>query len=221
MKLLPSLKKNPQKIVIGDDEGVLTCFGMKRGDTQLVFKTLPSSTPINNVQLNGGPDSVLDKIFISCGAEIKAFNKKGKQFLNFDSNLAEPVRSMCVSGSHLLTAGSYVYNHYIDCVDTDYYLSSDIINSIISLPTRNPSGLVPVLACQDCALRVLKGSELLYELEVAGPPTTMAIDANSKNGDDCGILYGTQDGRLGLVKIFNDSPEYCWDMLNEHKYGSK
>jgi hypothetical protein len=59
MKLLPSLKKNPQKIVIGDDEGVLTCFGMKRGDTQLVFKTLPSSTPINNVQLSQSLVNVL------------------------------------------------------------------------------------------------------------------------------------------------------------------
>jgi Bardet-Biedl syndrome 7 protein len=75
----------------------------------------------------------------------------------------------CVSGSHLLTAGSYVYNHYIDCVDTDYYLSSDIINSIISLPTRNPSGLVPVLACQDCALRVLKVSHTFLSCDLATP----------------------------------------------------
>ena len=67
-----------------------------------------------------------------------------------------------VDGSHLYTVGSYVFNHYIDCIDTDYYLSADTINSVICLPETSHAssagarGLVPVLACEDCALRVLK-----------------------------------------------------------------
>ncbi|XP_019862996.1 PREDICTED: Bardet-Biedl syndrome 7 protein homolog [Amphimedon queenslandica] len=223
MKVLPSTKKNPQKIVVGDQDGVLTTFGMKKGDPQIVFKTLPGP-PIATLQLNGAPGSVADRIFVSAGAEVKAFTKKGKQFLSFDSNLTEPIRSMYVNGSHLYTVGSYVFNHYVDCIDTDYYLSADTINSVICLPETSHAsssaarGLVPVLACEDCALRVLKGSELLYELEVAGPPTTVAL--SEEGGAGRGLLYGTSDGRLGLVKILLDAPEYCWDMLNEKKYGS-
>ena len=63
-----------------------------------------------------------------------------------------------VEGSHLLTAGSYVYNHYVDCNDSDYYLCSDVINSVLCLPTASRNSLVPVLGCQDCSLRVLKVS---------------------------------------------------------------
>ena len=33
------------------------------------------------------------------------------------------------------------------------------------------------------------------------------------------ILYGTQNGKLGLVKLMPTEPSYRWDMLNENKYG--
>ena len=61
---------------------------------------------------------------------------------------------------------------------------------------------------------------MLYELEVAGPPSVVELSENDGGtwllwlhsigchsdvcyiGDkSCGVLYGTQDGRLGLVKI--------------------
>ena len=44
--------------------------------------------------VDGAPGTTPDRIFISSGAEVKAFTKKGKQFLSFDSNLTEPIRSM-------------------------------------------------------------------------------------------------------------------------------
>lgn len=34
------------------------------------------------------------------------------------------------------------------------------------------------------------------------------------------VLYGTQNGKLGLVKLMTNEPTYRWDMLNEKKYGS-
>lgn len=51
--------------------------------------------------------------------------------------------------------GSYIYNHYIDCKDAHYYLSSDKINDILCLPPAR-EGHLPVLACQDNSLRILK-----------------------------------------------------------------
>ncbi len=55
--------------------------------------------------------------------------------------------------------GSYIYNHYVDCKDAHYYLSSDKINDILCLPPDAGKVLSPILACQDCTLRVLRVSD--------------------------------------------------------------
>ena len=40
------------------------------------------------------------------------------------------------------------------------------------------------------------------------------------SGDDGQeVLYGTQNGKMGLVKLTVSEPSYRWDMLNEKKYG--
>lgn len=62
----------------------------------------------------------------------------------------------CVEGSNLFVCGSYVYNHYVDCRDSNYYLSSDKINDVVCLPPQPDMPLCPVLACQDNTLRALK-----------------------------------------------------------------
>lgn len=41
-----------------------------------------------------------------------------------------------VDGNDLFTSGDYTYNHYRECKDTNYYLSSDKINDVISLPSK-------------------------------------------------------------------------------------
>jgi Bardet-Biedl syndrome 7 protein len=41
MAVLPSSKKAAQKVAVGDQSGVLTCFGVKKGSASIVFKTLP------------------------------------------------------------------------------------------------------------------------------------------------------------------------------------
>ena len=63
------------------------------GFLQMVFKTLPG-TKILRVELGGieGPQS--EKIFVAAGAEIRAYTKKGKQFLSFNTNLTESIQSM-------------------------------------------------------------------------------------------------------------------------------
>lgn len=61
-----------------------------------------------------------------------------------------------VSGADLFVCASYIYNHYCDCKDQDYFLSGDKINDIICVSSENLTRLVPVLACQDRVLRVLQ-----------------------------------------------------------------
>ena len=96
--------------------------------------------------MGGALGTVKDKIFAaysnpnrSNGAGsgqnlVKGFTKKGKVFLDFDTNLTEPIKSVSITGSNLLVAGNHVYNHYLDCRDANYYLSEDKISDCLALP---------------------------------------------------------------------------------------
>lgn len=61
--------------------------------------------------------------------------------------------------------------------------------------------LISVLACEDRVLRVLDRQDLLHNIEVVSTPTVLHLYNN--NGGDNGdqVLYGTADGRIGLVQI--------------------
>ena len=59
----------------------------------MVFKTLPSNS-ISRLELGGIDGASREKIFVASGAEVRGYNKKGKQFLGFDTNLTESIQSM-------------------------------------------------------------------------------------------------------------------------------
>lgn len=220
MKLLSSGgKRSAQKVAIADQDGVLTCFGMKKTTSQIVFKTLPGA-PISKLQLGGLDGPSQEKMFIASGAEVRGYTKKGKQFLGFDTNLTESIQSMYVSGADLFLCGNYIYNHYRDCKDENYYLSGDKITDVLCLPTKKSADvLVPVLACQDRVLRVLQDSDLLYEVEVAGPPQVLALYNGSGGVSGEEVLYGTSDGKIGLIQLGRHSPNHKWEIPNDKRSG--
>ncbi|NXS45280.1 BBS7 protein, partial [Balaeniceps rex] len=219
MRLLPaSGRKATQKVVVGDQDGVITCFGIKKGEAVPVFKTLPGQK-IARLELGGALNTPQEKIFVATGSEVRGFTKRGKQFLSFETNLTESIKAMHISGADLLLCASYIYNHYCDCKDQHYYLSGDKINDVLCLPVDKVNCITPVLACQDRLLRVLQGSDLLYEVEVPGPPTVLALN-NGKGGDSGEeIVYGTSDGKLGLIQITGSKPIPKWEIGNEKKRG--
>ncbi|XP_070273011.1 BBSome complex member BBS7 [Myotis yumanensis] len=219
MKLLPATRGSAtQKVVIGDHEGVVLCFGMKKGEAVAVFKTLPGQK-ITRLELGGVLNTPQEKIFVAAGSEIRGFTKRGKQFLSFETNLTESIKAMHISGSDLFLSASYIYSHYCDCKDQHYYLSGDKIDDVICLPVERLPHLTPVLACQDRLLRVLQGSDVVFEVEVSGPPTVLAL--HNGNGGDSGedVLFGTSDGKLGLVQITAPTPAHKWEIQNEKKRG--
>jgi Bardet-Biedl syndrome 7 protein len=211
MKLLPGRTEDSlQRVAIADHDGVITCFGMKRGNAIIAFKTLPG-TKITCLELGGALGSARDRIFVCCGPEVRGFTKKGKQFFGFDTNLTESIQTMHISGSDLFLCGTYIYNHYQDCKDIDYYLSPDRINDVLYLNTERSPDPLPILACQDRMLRILRNSELLYECELVGPPRYLML--NNRDGGDQGdeVVYGTADGKVGLVRLTQSTPEYKWE----------
>ncbi|XP_023932485.1 Bardet-Biedl syndrome 7 protein homolog isoform X2 [Lingula anatina] len=228
LKLLPPAgKKDPtQKVVVADHNGVLQCFSLKKGEPNHVFKTLPGNKMVR-VELGGPLGQVREKIFVATGPEVKGFNKKGKQFLGFDTNMSESILAMHVEGADLFVSGNYIYNHYKDCKDTNYYLCQDKVNDIIVLPVERIPEIMPVLACQDRVLRVLQDSDILYEVETPGPPSTLCMYAGTGGDEGNEILYGTSDGRIGLVEIGRTmasprrrlAPSHRWELPNEKRNG--
>ncbi|XP_030781137.1 Bardet-Biedl syndrome 7 protein isoform X2 [Rhinopithecus roxellana] len=225
MKLLPASRhRATQKVVIGDHDGVVMCFGMKKGEAGAVFKTLPGPK-VARLELGGVLNTPQEKIFIAAASEIRAFTKRGKQFLSFETNLTESIKAMHISGSDLFLSASYIYNHYCDCKDQHYYLSGDKINDVICLPVERLSRITPVLACQDRVLRVLQGSDVMYEIEVPGPPTVLALH-NGNGGILCidsfdivgdgvkDLLVGRDDGMVEVYSFDNaNEPVLRFDQM--------
>lgn len=60
---------------------------------QSVFKA-HCPQKVTRLVLAGQIGGQKDRIFVSTGSEVKAFTKKGKNFLNFNTNMTEPVQSM-------------------------------------------------------------------------------------------------------------------------------
>ena len=183
MRLLPLGKKKQQKVVVGDSEGVVQCFGMKKdGVVETIFKTPPGEREVGRIELAGaggksdasGEEPI--KIFYASGGTVRGLLRKGKEFLRFNTNLTEPIRSMFVQDDHIYTGGEYIYNHFVQLKDTAFFMSNDRINDLtcefVSSESRQ-RGADAVLACQDRMIRVLTGSELLYEASIDGPAVTI------------------------------------------------
>ncbi|XP_067943832.1 Bardet-Biedl syndrome 7 protein homolog isoform X2 [Watersipora subatra] len=223
MHILPaSGRKDPlQKVLVGDQAGVLQLFGMKKRDPTHVFKTMPSAK-ICRVSLGGPVGGVKEKIFAAAGSEVKGYTKKGKQFLTFATNLSEDVQSMHVEAADLLVTGKYIFNHYRDLQDINYYYSTDEINDIVCLPlekSESQDEVTPILACNDRTLKIMKGSDLQYEVELPGPPSVIELFCNDggEQGDE--IVYGTSDGRIGLVQVTRTGPIHKWQVENADSLG--
>lgn len=141
MKLLPTKKaKEQQKVVIGDQDGVVQLFSVKKEETSVHFKTVPSNK-ITSVQLGGSIGSVPDRIYVANENQIIGYNKKGKVFLSFDTNLTEPIKTIFVTGNDLIVCGNHVYTHYKECKESGTYLCGDTIVDCTVLCPHNVSHL--------------------------------------------------------------------------------
>ena len=59
---------------------------------------------------------------------------------------------------------------------------------------------------------------LFLSLPLSLPPSPLSFPRLSgEDGQE--VLYGTQNGKIGLVKLTPTEPSYRWDMLNERKHG--
>jgi Bardet-Biedl syndrome 7 protein len=100
-----------------------------------------------------------------------------------------------------MVCGKNVYNQYEDCQDTGFCISDDEITAVIALQMEKVIKLIPILACKDRTLKVLDKAKVQYLINLEGIPTTLGLmfgDGGDKGND---VLYGTSDGKIGLVSI--------------------
>lgn len=208
-----------QKIALVDNNGLIQVFGMKKHQPKIIFKKEIGSAKFQ-LQLGGSHDQIKEKIYIAVDTNVLGFTKKGKQFLQFATNLSENIETMYVEGVNLFLASKYIYQRYLNLEDKDYLLCPDQINDIICLPLSKNKEVIPILACRDRVLRILRDSTIKYELEVGGPPNVLCLYCHDGGLNGNEIIYGTTDGRIGLVLVDDEKPYQKWEISSENESGS-
>lgn len=185
MKVLPAKKaKEQQKFVIGDQDGVVQLLTAKKDEASVLFKTVPGNR-ITSVQLGGSAGAINDKIFVASEHQITGYNKKGKVFLSFDTNLTEPIKSLVVTGNDLIVCGNHVYTHYKDCKESGSYLCGDtIVDCNVLCPNNVCEGQVD-------ASRVLCNSYL------PDYPNNYGVGVLRSSASSAGTLPSQEGNRAG------------------------
>ena len=228
MKLLPLGKRSKQKVVVGDTDGVIQVFSVKKNETVGVFKSLPLYRAITRVELGKGSGQQ-DKIFYSYDQTVVGVNKKGKQFFQYSSNLTEEIKSLTVKDLTFFTAGDYVCNKIENNKDAQQYVSRDRINEMITsrISFAGVVDVCPILVCQGRSLKVLKDGEVYYEASLDAVPTAVAeVESviSAAGGIDLGIgrreiIYGTEKGGLGQIFLDSDAIRRGWNISVDSSLG--
>ncbi|CAI4226090.1 unnamed protein product [Auanema sp. JU1783] len=208
--------KTTDRIVVGSQNGCVICVVRRQNDTQIIYKTLPGPA-ITGLRLGGSIGTLANKVFVSSDTNVRGLGKKGKQFFSFDTNMAEPIKSMFIYGVDLVLTGTKSFNHYHDCSDTNYYLSSEEINDVVCLIDKSGGAwadrpFTSVLACRDSTLKVLEGSQLVYELQLSDVPTIVHLFMEDGGFSSQKVFYGTRGGNIGLVDLPSGGGSIVWQL---------
>lgn len=230
MQVLPSSKNKKQKVVIGDNTGVITCVGIRKGNADVQWQTDPArnSSGVSGLCIGGKIESP-DKIYAAFGQTVVGVKKKGDEFFKFDTSLNEEILHIFVEEMSIWVTGELVMNVFESYVDSHYFQSPDRINHFMNAPIVDPEHYNTILACQDNFIRVLAGADVVYETPVCAPAMCVHMystpeDEEEGDGDEnsglYNILYGTDDGRLGQC-FMDDQTVRKGFLLDEKKTAIK
>eukprot|EP00802_Teleaulax_amphioxeia_P005221 Tamp_05225.p1 GENE.Tamp_05225~~Tamp_05225.p1 ORF type:complete len:853 (-),score=257.60 Tamp_05225:475-2967(-) len=227
LALLPpgESKKKCYRVVVGADTGIITCFRIKKGEAEVEFTTNNLDYPVARLMI-GGPADKKDRIFFSSAQTIRGVTRKGKEFFRFATDGAEVLRGLHVDDTKIWTSGEYMFNYYIDTKDAGYYMSRDRINDLLIQPVINKVDHNAILACQDRFVRVLDVNKLHYESFVQGAVMSLSALKDASYNDvlrqkkDCGVLFGTDNGLLGEMRMDPDSIKPGWLQQNVRGLGA-
>lgn len=166
-----------------------------------------------------------DKAFVSTSQNVHGFNKKGKEFFKFQSNLAEPMNKIQTYDTKLWTTTDYIFSQYENGQDKHSYMSTDKIHDSVVFPVNHEQDFFALLGCQDRYLRIVKDSDVAAKKSVAAAVTAVCrVQGNAKSATYTApgaaqLLYGTVTGGIGLVTFNGDKLKTKWKVAN-HSAGA-
>ncbi|KAJ0179355.1 hypothetical protein K1T71_005067 [Dendrolimus kikuchii] len=203
LKILPAYgQKTEQKIVIGDKNGVLQCFGIKDEEPVVQFKTLPGK-PITSVQLAAASGTQSDKIFTASGNEVKGYTRKGKVFLSIETALTETITAMAfdfrnVVGSDLILCSGRTVTYYRDLREYHSYVCEDRVLDIATFAAPNNARVRLVVLIANKGAIILENGQLVARTSIPSGPTRLGVLATLHTADIF-AFYGASDGSIGVL----------------------
>ena len=85
LALTEDKKSGRLRIVVGDDNGDVQAYEVKRGDAKSIFKTSAGKGGVQAICTGGG--KVKDRVFCAVGQVVVGLGRKGKQFFSLQSSL--------------------------------------------------------------------------------------------------------------------------------------
>ena len=175
--LWPLSKKKKQKFSVGDDNGTVSCWEMKKSiePVEVFSYQTPTREPIQAMTMNLNV-SKRDRLFAAQGQAVFGVSKKGREVFRLVSPSTEPINHMAVDELMIYTGCEYVCQLYDNAKDTGFLMCPDRINALTVLPLdARASASDAILGCNDRRLRVVRprappgGVDMAYEIKLGTP----------------------------------------------------
>lgn len=120
------------------------------------------------------------------------------------------------------------FSRYVDNKDREHVVIPDKVNHMVGclLPETPGESLIPagaqpnpVTACNDGVVRVIEGATVVYEINVDGVPTSLCLFDAGPEAPRGEMLYGTMDGKFGMLHLARHGGERVWTVPNEQRRG--
>eukprot|EP00048_Salpingoeca_helianthica_P007538 m.111900 g.111900 ORF g.111900 m.111900 type:complete len:691 (-) comp14362_c1_seq1:24-2096(-) len=198
------------RVVAGDNNGMLACFGIKKGQAVPLFET-PTGLKLSKVTVSN------ERVFVAAGSQVCGFSRKGKLFFDFTVPIPSSIVAMAVHEEHLHVASEFAYKHFVDCKETNSVTVNERISALALVYENGRSFPTPVLACADQHIRIIEGSDIRASVLLPGRPTVLCAFGTPADGDAL-VLFGTSCGKFGLVNVSSGRVAAC-DMNEDDSAG--
>ncbi len=190
LALTEDKKSGRLRIVVGDDNGDVQAFEVKRGDAKSIFKTSAGKGGVQAICTGGG--KVKDRVFCAVGQVVVGLGRKGKQFFSLQSSLVEPIRFLSVDEALLFTGGEYAHSRYRDGADDGFYQCPDRITAMHVQRFQDQHHVF--LGCKDRRIRMVQRDELIGEISTERPASALTVREMSSRAYE--LIVGDEGGNV-------------------------
>ena len=208
------------KLVVGDDSGLVSCYEFKRGEPNVIFQsntyndaitsiTIPDNNNNDNNNNNNNKSKPDDyKIYVSHGHTVSGLNKKGKEFFTMKSSLTENIHQIHAQGQNIKDtriwiACECIFSQSEESNQINFFQCPDFINDACVGNIIDPHHGDAVLGCQDNCIRIVRGDTLMLAIPTIAAVTSVCLmpynsrsNNNNNNDNNNGDSKDSKDNKL-------------------------